>query len=140
LRFFNVYGPRQDPNSTYAAAIPIFIEQALQHKPLIIYGDGTQTRDFIYVADVAHAVILAAGANDFFNVGCNQHITISAIANKIINLCNSKSVIVYADERPGDIKHSYADTNKIMQALQFKSLSSLDEGLNKTIQYYRDIL
>jgi UDP-glucose 4-epimerase len=140
LRFFNVYGPRQDPNSTYAAAIPIFIEKALQNKPLIIYGDGEQTRDFIYAADVAHAVMLAAGANDVFNVGCNQHITISDIAHKIIKICNSKSAIIYAPERPGDIKHSYADTCKIIQALQFNPLYSLDEGLNKTIEYYRDIL
>ncbi|MEK6552221.1 MAG: NAD-dependent epimerase/dehydratase family protein, partial [Bacteroidota bacterium] len=111
LRYFNVFGPRQDPKSQYAAAVPIFIERALKNEPIIIYGDGEQTRDFIFVKDVVSANILAATnekVNGVFNVAWGKAITINEIAKIIIEELQSSSKIVYEKERPGDIKHSLA--------------------------------
>ena len=109
LRYFNVFGPRQDPKSQYAAAVPIFIEKALKNEPIIIYGDGTQTRDFIFVKDVVNANVLAAtneNVNDVFNVATGKAVSINDIANLVIAKIGSKSKLVYEKERPGDIKHS----------------------------------
>ena len=98
LRYFNVFGPRQDPKSQYAAAVPIFIEKALKNEPIIIYGDGTQTRDFIFVKDVVNANVLAAtneNVNDVFNVATGKAVSINDIANLVIAKIGSKSKLVY---------------------------------------------
>lgn len=139
LRYFNVFGERQDPNSQYAAAIPIFVKRALLNQDVIIFGDGEQTRDFIYVKEVVKANVLAAEkGNDIYNVALGGRITINELARKIIKLTNSKSKIVYADERPGDIKHSTADISKIKN-LGFKPEFDFDEALKRTIDYFRSI-
>ena len=136
LRYFNVFGPRQNPKSQYAAAVPIFITRALKNEPIIIYGDGNQTRDFIYVKDVVKANLMACqkGAGTY-NVALGNSISILELAEKIISLTNSKSCIEFQNERPGDIKHSLADTGKF-QALGFKPDYTLDDGLTETIHYY----
>jgi UDP-glucose 4-epimerase len=139
LRYFNVFGTRQDPKSQYAAAIPIFINKALKNEPITIYGDGEQTRDFIYVKDVVYANYLAATtteASGVFNVALGQITTINDIAKIIIEETNSKSKIVYEDVRAGDIKHSHASIDNTIEKLKFKPQFSLAEGLKETIKFY----
>jgi UDP-glucose 4-epimerase len=139
LRYFNVFGTRQDPKSQYAAAIPIFINKALNNEPITIYGDGGQTRDFIYVKDVVKANVLAVTNSDVsgvFNVALGNITTINDIANIIIEETKSKSKIVYEDVRPGDIKHSHASIESTVSKLNFKPQYSLAEALKETIKYY----
>jgi len=139
LRYFNVFGPRQDPKSQYAAAVPIFIEKALKNKQIIIYGDGKQTRDFIYVKDVVSANILAATnekVNGVFNVASGKAITINEIAKIIIEELQSKSKIIYEKERTGDIKYSLASIEETKELLQFIPEFDLTKGLKETIKYY----
>lgn len=140
LRYFNVFGPRQDPKSAYAAAVPIFINNALQNKPITIYGDGLQTRDFIYVKDVVRGNIMASEkGNGTFNLALGNSTSILELANKIITLTNSKSEIKFLEERAGDIKHSRADVTKFKE-LGFTPKYSLDKGLEETIEFYHNQL
>lgn len=136
LRYFNVFGPRQNPKSAYAAAVPIFINKALQHKPITIYGDGLQTRDFIYVKDVVKANILASQVgNGTYNVALGHSTSILELAENIIEITNSKSEIQFLDERQGDIKHSQADPSKFNK-LGFKPDYSIERALEETIEFY----
>lgn len=140
LRYFNVYGPRQNPQSQYAAAVPIFINNALNNKPIIIYGDGSQTRDFIFVKDVVEANINAAlnsEVNGVFNVAAGSSTSIKELAEIIIDETSSKSKIEFQDERPGDIKHSLASIDETKTHLHFLPKFSLIDGLKKTIDYYK---
>jgi len=142
LRYFNVFGPRQDPNSQYAAAIPIFVSKALKNEDITIYGDGTQTRDFIYVKDVARANYLSAVSNipnGIFNVARGNSISIYELAKLIIQETNSRSKIIFAPERVGDIKHSLADIEKKKKKLNFNPEFNLIDGLKITIKYFRDL-
>ncbi|RTY78562.1 NAD-dependent epimerase/dehydratase family protein [Flavobacterium sp. GSP27] len=136
LRYFNVFGPRQNLKSAYAAAVPIFINNALQNKPITIFGDGLQTRDFIYVKDVVRANILASQkGNETYNVALGHNTSILELAEKIIEITNSKSKIKFLDERSGDIKHSKANPSKFTQ-LGFKPQYSIDHALKETIEFY----
>lgn len=136
LRYFNVFGPRQNPNSAYAAAVPIFINKALKNEPLTIYGDGSQTRDFVYVKDVVNANIFAAeNGDDVYNVALGYSTSILELAEKIIKITNSKSEILFLEERPGDIKHSTANPSKFQQ-LGYKPAFSIEEALLQTIEFY----
>lgn len=140
LRYFNVYGPRQNPQSQYAAAVPIFINNALNNKPIIIYGDGSQTRDFIFVKDVVEANINAAlnsEVNGVFNVAAGSSTSIKELAEIIIDETSSKSKIEFQDERQGDIKHSLASIDETKTHLHFLPKFSLIDGLIKTIDYYK---
>jgi UDP-glucose 4-epimerase len=142
LRYFNVFGPRQDPKSQYAAAIPIFIDRALKNQPIFIYGDGTQTRDFIFVKDVIKANILAATQKDVygvFNVANGSAISINEIASLIIKITQSKSPIIYEKKRPGDIKDSLASIETTKEKLKFNPQVNLKEGLEETINYFQSI-
>lgn len=135
LRFFNVFGPRQDPKGAYAAAVPIFIEKAVRGEDLTIFGDGGQTRDFIYVKDIVSALSFAAetsGVTGVFNAGHGGQITINELAEKIIAAAGSSSRIAHAAERPGDVRHSRASAGKLMAA-GWKPRHSLDEGLATTL-------
>jgi UDP-glucose 4-epimerase len=139
LRYFNVFGPRQDPNSAYAAAVPIFIQKALADDSLTIYGDGEQTRDFVYVGDVVAANVFAAqhpGLSGVYNVGYGTEITINALARRIIAAASSKSQIRHEPVRPGDIRHSRASVDRLLGA-GFRPTSSLDAGLASTVDYFR---
>src|SRR3989339_25072 len=141
LRYFNVFGPRQDPKSQYAAAVPIFIANALKDEPIIIYGDGEQTRDFIFVKDVVNANILAATnekVNGIFNVASGKAITINEIAHIVIKELQSDSKIVCENERPGDIKHSLASIKETEEQLNFYPEYDLIVGLKKTIEYFKN--
>lgn len=136
LRYFNVFGSRQNPDSAYAAAVPVFINKALKNEPITIYGDGNQTRDFIYVKDIARANIFASEKGDsVYNVALGHSTSIIELAKKIIEITNSKSPIIFLKERAGDIKHSTANPSKFQQ-LGFKPLYSLDQALSETIEYF----
>ena len=140
LRYFNVYGPRQNPQSQYAAAVPIFINNAINNIPVIIYGDGSQTRDFIFVKDVVEANLTAAmnsEVNGVFNVAAGIATSIKELAQIIIDETNSKSKIEFQDERAGDIKHSLASIDETIRDLHFVPNFSLIDGLKKTIDYYK---
>jgi UDP-glucose 4-epimerase len=140
LRYFNVFGPRQNPESAYAAAVPIFINKALQNEPITIYGDGLQTRDFIYVKDVVKANILASQKGDeTYNVALGHSTSVLELAEKIIKITNSKSQIKFLEERPGDIKHSKANPEKFNQ-LGFKPEYTIDQALEETILFYHQQL
>ena len=138
MRYFNVFGPRQDPGSAYAAAIPIFIHKAIRNEPLTIFGDGEQTRDFIFVKDIVAANVYLAEHADLtgvFNVAYGKRQTINDIAKKIIQLTNSTTQIQYAAPRAGDVKHSQASIDKITAA-GFTPAANFEEGLTQTIEYF----
>ncbi len=143
LRYFNVFGPRQDPKSQYAAAIPIFINKAIKNEPIVIYGDGEQTRDFVYVKDVVQANILAVTNEKVmgvFNVGRGDSISINEIAKVIINETSSRSEIIYEETRTGDIKHSLSSINQTTLNLGYKPKYTLSDGLKETINYFVSII
>jgi UDP-glucose 4-epimerase len=139
LRYFNVFGPYQNPRSEYSAAVPAFIENAIRNEAITIFGDGQQTRDFIYVKDVVTAnafFALKSQATGVFNVACGRQLTITDLALTIRNLTNSSSTIDYGAERPGDVKHSVASVDKA-KAAGFRSVCDLTEGLRATIEFFR---
>ena len=139
LRFFNVFGPRQDPHGAYAAAVPIFIERALKGEPITIFGDGSATRDFIYVKDIVAAirhVTLNPELTGVRNAGYGGTTTIKDLAEKIIELAGSKSGILFLPERAGDVKHSRAAVEELA-ATGFQPESSLEGGLAVTLAYFR---
>ena len=141
LRYFNVFGPRQNPKSQYAAAVPIFIEKALRNETLTIFGDGGQTRDFIFVKDIARANAFFATQSDatgVHNVAYGGTITINELAEKIIRLTGSRSPIVHAPMRAGDVRHSYAAVEKL-QATGFKPEFNFESGMAQTIDFYRGV-
>jgi len=141
LRFFNVFGPRQDPAGPYGAAVPIFFREALAGRPLHIHGDGGQTRDFIAVEDIAGALDFAAGCpglTGVFNAGYGGHITILELAQKIIALTGSASSIESAPPRPGDVRHSSADISKL-RAAGWTPEGTLDAGLARLLAHLRSL-
>ena len=140
LRYFNVFGPRQNPRSQYAAAVPIFIDRALKNKPITIFGDGEQTRDFICVQDVVAANVFFATqspATGVFNVARGQRLTINDLAASVCRLTGSRSEIKHAAERPGDVKHSLADIDKLRKA-GFIPAGDFHQGLQTTIRFFKD--
>ncbi len=137
LRFFNVYGPGQ--KGEYSGVITNFIRRGLGKKPLIIYGDGRQTRDFVYVEDVANAVLRSLEMKGFniFNIGTGHPYSVLELAELISNILGYKLDKVFKEERPGDITHSYADISLAREKLGFKPTTSLEEGLKKTIEWFK---
>jgi UDP-glucose 4-epimerase len=139
LRYFNVFGPRQDPKSQYAAAVPIFVARAVKHEPITIHGDGEQTRDFIYVKDIAAANAFFATespATGVFNVAYGQRLTINDLAKTICRLTHSSSVIEHREPRPGDVKHSLAAIEKL-RATGFVPGGNLADGLAATVRFFQ---
>ncbi len=137
LRYFNVFGPRQDPKSAYAAAVPIFTARAVAGEPITIYGDGEQTRDFIYVKDIAaaNAFMALSDCTGVHNVAYGGRITINDLVRTILRLTGSNSKVEYRPERAGDVRHSMAAVEKL-QATGFRSAHTFDEGLRATIEYF----
>jgi len=136
LRYFNVYGPRQDPDSQYAAVIPKFIKRSCEGNPPVIFGDGEQTRDFTFVKDVVEANILAAQSDacGVFNISRGESITINQLAKLIIELVGNKVESVHQGPRPGDIRYSLADISKA-EAFGYESRYDLRVGLAETIRW-----
>src|SRR6058998_105965 len=143
LRYFNVFGPRQDPTSQYAAVVPQFVAAALQAEPPTIYGDGNQTRDFVYVANVVHANVLAARApaarvaGQVFNVGCAQSVSINDLWDRIQTLTGAPVLPKRVEGRPGEITNSLASIDKAQELVGYEPKVDFDEGLRQTVAYYR---
>ena len=137
LRYFNVFGPRQDPNSQYSAVIPKFIQMIKEGKSPIIYGDGEASRDFTYVTNVVNANLLSCTAKDavgeVFNIACGVSVTINQLVKKITDLCGNNIKPIYKDPRPGDVKNSYASIEKGKALLGYKPTVSFDEGLIRVV-------
>jgi len=139
LRYFNCYGPRQSQESEYAAVIPKFIFAALNDKPIVIYGDGRQTRDFVYVKDVVNANMLAIkNGSGIYNIGFGKEVTINELADKIIELTKSKSEIIHKKQREGDIKHSLADISKAKKEICYEPKYNLEQGLKETVRWFKN--
>jgi len=139
LRYFNVFGPRQDPGAEYAAVIPKFITRVLAGAPPVIFGDGTQTRDFIYVQDVADANIAAMEhpAQGIYNIACGDRIDLNTLAQRIIARAGISTAPRYGPARPGDIHDSVADISRAFRAFGFRPSYTLDAGIDETIRYFR---
>jgi UDP-glucose 4-epimerase len=141
LRFFNVYGPRQDPGSPYSGVISIFMERALAGKTLTVFGDGRQTRDFIFVGDVACAAVSACFSNTAgsvaVNIGTGIETTINDLARLLIGLCSSPSTVDYQPERPGDIVRSAAAVERAEELLGFRANITLQDGLRETLAWMK---
>ncbi len=137
LRYFNVFGPRQDPNSAYAAAIPIFTAKAVANESITIYGDGEQTRDFIYVKDIVAANVFMAMSEftGVYNIAYGRKITINDLVTLIKKETNSTSEVIHLPERAGDVKHSMAAVDKL-KSTGFVPQHSFEEGLAATIEFF----
>ncbi len=142
LRYFNVFGPRQDPHSQYAAVIPKFITSLLKGEAPIIFGDGEQTRDFIFVENVVRANLAAceaapAAVGEVINVASGKKTSINELYRLIAELIGTDVKPRYASPRPGDVRHSLADVSKAERLLGLKEFVDLREGLKRTIDWYR---
>jgi len=142
LRYFNVFGPRQDPLSPYASVIPQFFEQALAGERLQIYGDGEQSRDFIFISDVVEANFRAVGApaeavGGVYNIACGERTTVNALAAEINHLAGISVEPHHIQPRPGDIRHSYADIGRAKKLLGFVPRVNFPAGLEAAIVWYR---
>lgn len=150
LRFFNIFGPRQDPSSPYSGVVSKFITQSVANEPLTIFGDGGQTRDFIYVSDVVRSYLLAAGLirnpvtgthtplSGIYNVGTGSRISITELAEQTVAEAGTTSPIGHAEARAGDIYHSQADVTKFTKATQFSADVAFTDGLRKTIAWVKE--
>ena len=141
LRYFNVFGPRQDPTSTYAAVIPKFITAMLRGERPTIYGDGTQSRDFTYIDNVVHGNLLACkapgAAGETINLAAGGQIQINDLVAQLNAILETDLAPIHQEERPGDIKHSRADIAKARELLGFEPIVSFEEGLRRTVKWYR---
>ena len=136
LRYFNVYGPGQEPNSEYSAVIPRFIGQVFRKEPLFIDGDGEQTRDFTFVKDAVEANILAVNnnANGVFNIGSGECITINELVRDISEITGENVKPIYREPRPGDVRHSLADISRA-RTFGYEPMYDLEAGLKETINW-----
>ena len=143
LRYFNVFGPRQDPESQYAAVIPKFVTLFFQNESPLIHGDGEQSRDFTHVDNVVHANLLAcqapkAAAGQVFNCACGENMTLNELAGILQELTGSDAAPQHGPPRPGDIKHSTADIAKVRDLLGFEPCVTTRQGLEQVVAWYRD--
>jgi len=144
LRYFNFFGPYQDPTSQYAAAIPAFVTAILKGRPPTIYGDGEQSRDFTYVDNVVEANLLAARAarteGQVVNVACGEAVTVNQIVDMINESAGKRVEPEYTDPRPGDVKHSLADITAARKLIGYKPVVAFREGLERAIEWYGENL
>jgi nucleoside-diphosphate-sugar epimerase len=141
LRYFNVFGPRQDPHSQYAAVVPRFITAALADRPPSIFGDGEQTRDFTFVANVVHANMLACTApveacGEAYNVGCGCRTTLNELWRRIVELTHSTARARYEPTRGGDVHDSLASLTLIRRMLGYEPMVDLEAGLRATVRWF----
>ena len=140
LRYFNVFGPSQDPNSEYAAVVPRFIKAFLTGTSPTVFGDGEQSRDFTYVDNVVYGNLLAVEAKDapgkVINLACGGQLTLNQLLVHLRQITGSDAEVVYTDHRPGDVRHSWADISVSEQVLDYKTQVALEEGLGKTVDYF----
>jgi nucleoside-diphosphate-sugar epimerase len=144
LRYFNVYGPRQDPAGPYAAVIPRFFRSCLDGDAPVIFGDGEQSRDFTFVTDAVRANLLAAGSafpadGRAYNVAAGQQTTINELARLVGQISGSDAEPVHEPERPGDVRHSLADLTRVATELGYRAETGLRVGLEASLDYYRSL-
>jgi nucleoside-diphosphate-sugar epimerase len=142
LRYFNVYGPRQRPDSPYAAAIPIFVNHLVKNEPITIFGDGKQSRDYIFVKDVAHANLLAAkveNGGEVINICTGREITLLDLLENLSELSPAAPVVKFAEPRLGDIYRSAGCPDKAARLLGFKAETSLGEGLKQSLEWIQKL-
>lgn len=141
LRYFNVFGPRQDPKSEYAAAIPAFVSAVLRNEAPTVYGDGEQTRDFTFVDNVVHANMLAAKAphtaGESVNIACGERVSVNQIIREINALLGRNLTPKYVPERAGDVKHSLADISLAHQLIGYAPQITFADGLRRAIDWYK---
>jgi nucleoside-diphosphate-sugar epimerase len=145
LRYFNVFGPNQDPNSAYSAVIPLFIKSILKNKRPVIYGDGKQSRDFTYVDNVVAANILAMKAKkikngESINIALNKNHSLLELLEIINKKLNKKIKPIFKPARKGDVKHSLASIKKAKELINYQPKISFEKGIEKTIDYYKKIV
>jgi nucleoside-diphosphate-sugar epimerase len=141
IRYFNVFGPRQDPSSPYSGVIALFVSRMLRGEPALIVGDGEQTRDFTYIDNVVHGVLRAAttagAAGRVINVATGQRISINQLAATLQRLIGVDQPPVHVPPRPGDVRDSLADISLARQLLDYEPIVAFDEGLRRTVEWYR---
>ena len=141
LRYFNVFGPRQDPTSPYSAVIPLFMTAMLDDNPPTIFGDGLQSRDFTYIDNVVHGNLLACAAplervaGQMMNLACGDNITLLELVNALNKLLGKSIAPMFAPPRPGDVKHSRADISKAGRLLGYEPVVAFEDGLAKTLAW-----
>ena len=146
LRYFNVFGPHQDPSGAYAAVIPVFVSKLLGGDRPVVFGDGEQSRDFCYIENVCEANWLAANApadvcdGRALNIACNRRTSLNEILTQLGDLLGMPADAVYEATRPGDVKHSLADVTRAAQAIGYEPAVFFEEGLAKAIDWYRENL
>jgi len=140
LRYFNVFGPAQDPHSEYSAVIPKFINAMLVKKPITVYGDGEQSRDFTYVENVVEANLMAlqasAAPGNVCNIGCGERVTLNTLIRLLEEIMDVKAEVNYADPKPGDVRHSLADITAARRLLGYEPKVLLKEGLMRTVKAF----
>ena len=142
LRYFNIFGPRQDPASQYASVIPLFISSMLKNEKPVIFGDGEQTRDFLFISNVVEANMLAVEADrlggEVFNIGYGEETSINELARKINEILQMNIQPAYDEPRLGDIKRSFADISRARKMLKYESMVDFSEGLKRTIRWHKE--
>ena len=141
LRYFNIFGPRQDPNSIYSAVIPRFIDALLKNQPPVVFGDGEQSRDFTYIENVVHANLLAMSAKhlrgEAINIACGKRTSLNQLVNVLKKIIGSKLSPVYEEPRKGDVRHPLADIRRGRQILNYGPKVGLRPGLEKTVDFFQ---
>jgi nucleoside-diphosphate-sugar epimerase len=143
LRYFNVFGPRQDPNSPYSAVIPLFLKSLLRGEPPVVHGDGEQTRDFTYIANVVDANLAAcraAGATGCYNIACGEQISLLQILDRLQAILGTRIAPRHEAPRAGDVRHSRADIARAQRDFDYRPAVALAEGLEATVAYFRETL
>ncbi len=141
LRYFNIFGPKQDPNSLYSAVIPKFIGALLQERSPIIFGDGEQSRDFTYIENVVQANLLAMSADhlhgETINIACGKRISLNQLASVLKEILGSEQSPIYEEPRKGDVKHSLADIHRGKEIINYEPKVGIEAGLRKTVDFFR---
>lgn len=143
LRYFNIFGPRQNPAGPYAAVVPLFVKSVLDNEPPTINGDGEHSRDFTYVANAVLANELALftqnkeAVNQVYNIACGEQTTLNGLFEELKSIAGSDLAPVYGPERKGDVKHSLADISKATTLLGYRPASTIKDGLRSTFEWYR---
>jgi nucleoside-diphosphate-sugar epimerase len=140
LRYFYIFGPKQDPNSLYSAVIPKFIDALVQDRPPVIFGDGEQSRDFTYIENVVQANLLAMSAEhlhgEAINIACGKRISLNQLLNVLKEILGSKIFPLYQEPRKGDVKHSLADIRKGKEIVGYEPTVGVEIGLKKTAEFF----
>jgi len=143
LRYFNVFGPRQSPHSQYAAVVPLFIRAALRHEPLIVHGDGDQSRDFTYIDNVVQANLLACATpgvgGEVFNIACNSRHSVLDIARAVERLLGTAVTITHVPARAGDVRHTQAAIERAERLMGYRPSVGFEEGMRRTVEWVRKV-